>query len=106
MATVYIDEYSGLGDMNPNNAPFRRMNGEIAQTPAIANQTVSITAGSVQSNAFNSLTYLVRVHTDSVMSFAFGANPTASATTARMAANQTEYFAVIPGQKIAVITNT
>ena len=36
----------------------------------------------------------------------FGADPTATADSKRMAAGQTEYFTVAPGDKVAVITNT
>jgi hypothetical protein len=58
--------------------------------------------------AFNAKTRFVRLHTDAVCSIKFGTNPTASATTARMAANSTEYSSVPPNQayKVAAITNT
>jgi hypothetical protein len=48
----------------------------------------------VQSAAFNAKTCFVRLHTDAVCSLKFGTNPTASATTARIAAGQTEYHGV------------
>jgi len=109
MATLYIGEYTGLGDMNPNG-PTRRLSSEIAQTPPAAEQTVAISASSAASAAFGTSTYLVRLHTDAICSIAFGtaagSTPTATAANARMAANQTEYFAVVPGQKVAVITNS
>jgi hypothetical protein len=72
-------------------------------------QQVAIGAGSVAtSNPFNNLTTLIRVHTDAVCCIAMGVNPTAVNTKMRLAANQTEYFAVPPGSnwKLAVITNT
>ncbi|MBP9714802.1 MAG: hypothetical protein KBD60_14140, partial [Sterolibacterium sp.] len=77
------------------------------QEPSITEQTpVVIGGGSLQSAAFNGATRVVRLHTDAICSVAFGANPTATANTKRMAANSTEYFGVEPGHKVAVITNT
>lgn len=109
MATLYIAEYTGLGDMNPNS-PTRRLSSEIAQTPAAVEQTVAIGVSSVASSAFGTSTYLVRLHCDAICSIEFGSaagsTPTATAAKARMAANQTEYFAVVPGQIVAVITNS
>jgi len=71
-------------------------------------QTVAIAAGSAQSNAFSAATRIVRLHTDAVCSIKFGINPTATATSSRMAAGQTEYHGVLVGQsfKVAVISNT
>lgn len=102
MAVVFITEYARQGR---DAAGFQMV---VADEPAVANQTVAITAGSVQSSAFNALTRFVRVSTDAVCSIEFGTNPTATATTRRMPANTTEYFAVPQGQsyKLAVITNT
>lgn len=100
MATVYLSEYpvgTGIGTFG---------NVVAVHEPSQAEQTVAITAGSVQSAAFNPNTFFVRVHTDAICSIKFGANPTAAATTKRLSANQTEYFIVSPGHKLAVITNT
>lgn len=102
MAKVYITEYQGTLVLIGNNAG-------VAMGPQIVEQSPITTSGSnQQSAAFNAATSLVRIHTDGIMSFSFGTNPTASTSTARMAANQTEYFGVQPGSamKIAVITNT
>jgi hypothetical protein len=98
MAVLFIAEYADSGFITGPVA--------VGKEPAHTNQTVAIGAGSVQSNAFKSNTLLVRLHSDVICSIAFGDNPTASATSARMAANQTEYFQVKPGQKVAVIQNT
>lgn len=102
MATVYITEYARQGR---DASGFQMV---VADEPPVANQTVAITVGSVQSNAFNALTKFVRVSTDAICSIEFGTNPTASATTRRMPANTTEYFSVPLGAsyKLAVITNT
>jgi hypothetical protein len=105
MAVLYITEYAQL---MPAAAPGGV--GQVPMEPPIAEQTVSIAAGSAQSAAFNAKTRLVRLHTDAICSIEFGTNPTASATTARMAAGQTEYHGVPNNTgtplKVAVITNT
>ena len=106
MAFLYVDEFSALGDMNLTTAPYRRLNGEVPQIPELATQQLSIGVGSVQSAAFNASTVLVRIHADAICCIAWGTNPTAINTSFRVAANQTEYFAVPAGQayKVAVIT--
>lgn len=102
MAVVYITEYARQGR---DAAGYQMV---VADEPPVANQTVAITVGSVQSSAFNANTKFVRISTDAVCSIEFGTNPTASATTRRMPANTTEYFSVPQGSsyKVAVITNT
>ena len=100
MAVLFITEYASI------TRDGRGVMAPAAQEPALASQTVAIGGSSTQSSAFNAATNFIRVHTDAICSIAVGANPTASATTARMAADQTEYFGVIPGHKIAVITNS
>jgi len=102
MATLYVAEFVGL--------PLQRQGGvvELALVPPGVEQTVAIGAGSVASSAFAATTTYVRIHTDAICSIAFGTAPTAVATTMRMVAGQTEYFAVPVGLsfKVAVITNT
>jgi len=104
MAKVYITEYS---------TPPYGLNASaiaVAGTPGTENSASPITSSgsSQQSTAFAPSTVLVRIHTDGIISYAWGTNPTATTSSARMAANQTEYFGVPPGfsHKIAVITNT
>lgn len=99
MAVVYITEYARAG-LTPRTGILA------AEEPPVATQTVAITVGSVQSSVFNASTTFVRVATDAVCSVLFGANPTATSTSPRFAANSVEYFAVMPGQRLAVITNT
>jgi hypothetical protein len=74
--------------------------------PNLTSQTVAVAAGSTQSTAFGLDTRLIRVNTDVICSIAIGVNPTATVDSARMAANQTEYFEVIGGHKLATIANT
>lgn len=100
MATLYIEEF---GDAGPGRG------GQMIQAgaqPSIAVQAVAIGATSAQSAAFNAATRLVRIHTDAACSYRFGANPTAAATSPRLATDSTEYFSVVPGHKVAVIENT
>lgn len=102
MPSLYISEYSqegvdALGRVTP-----------VAKAPATTTQKVTISGTSAQSSALDATTTLVRVHTDATCSILFGADPTATASNMRMAADQTEYFAVPAnsGLKIAVITNS
>lgn len=99
MATLYISEFAnmaGVGSRFVNTAPM----------PPLVEQTVAIGGASTQSNAFSATTQVIRVCADSVCSIEIGLNPTATATKARLPANVTEYFAVLPGQVLAVIQNT
>lgn len=97
---VYVTEFTGQGaDRGARGVPA-------AAQPALAEQKLTPSGTSSQSAAFNVDTRLIRVHTTEIVSIAIGANPTASASTARMSAETTEYFSVQPGHLIAVITNT
>jgi hypothetical protein len=100
MAKLYIAEYSVLKQVEGSGV------AQIAQAPPLAEQTVSIGGSSTQSSAFNAGTNYIRIHTDAICSIAVGSNPTATSSTQRVAADQTEYFGVTPAHKIAVITNT
>lgn len=100
MATLFISEYA--------DAPYRGVSaavGSVALEPAAVEQTVAIAGASAQSASFGASTSLVRIHTDVACCILFGANPTATTTKKRLAADQTEYFAVVPGQKVAVIAS-
>ena len=104
MATLYIEEFSNIGEatnlVGPALSPVNA-----AKFPSITGQTVAVAGVSAQSSAFSSSTTLIRVHTDVICSVLIGANPTAVTTRNRMAANQTEYFGVRPGDSLAVIVN-
>ena len=111
MAAVYVTEYSQMatvGQANTNalmNLGNSTGQGQAAQVPPVAEQVVSITGSTTQSASFNASTKFIRINTDAICSIAFGPNPTATATSQRFAANQTEYFGIAPGDKLAVITN-
>lgn len=100
MAKLYISEYTKIGGGFATGQAVVQEPAHVIQAP------VTIGATSLQSAAFHNYTKIIRVHTDAACSIAFGDNPTATANSMRLAGNQTEYFAVLPGQKLAVITNT
>lgn len=93
---LYVTEFAAL----------EKGNFPLAIQPPLAEQKIAASGSSAASSAFNASTGLVRIHTDAICSIEFGAAPTASASTARMAAGATEYFMVTPGHKVAVINNT
>jgi len=100
MAKLYITEYAEQGrDSNGAILP-------VGMEPAIAAQGVSIGASSTASSAFNGNTRFVLLHTDAICSVAFGVSPTAVATANRMGAGESRFYGVLPGHKVAVITNT
>ena len=99
MAKIYITEHK-----NPTyllGAPL-----PVLAYPPIASQTVVNTGATTQSAAFNAETKIICIHTDSICSVEFGANPAATTASRRLAANSTEFFEVVAGQKVAVILNT
>ena len=97
MSTLYISEYT----QNSIDVPT------LVMEPSTASQAVTFTATAGQSTAFRTDTRMVRLHTDGICSYKFGTNPTAVANTdARMAANQTEYFKVMPTFRVSAVTST
>jgi hypothetical protein len=108
MAFLYISEYADLSVGRAGKV------GQVAFAPPLVEQAIVNTGGNAQSAAFNSATRYVRLGNDSsnAVAIKFGLNPTAVASgasgTARMAANQTEYFGVPMGQsfKVAVIATS
>jgi hypothetical protein len=75
------------------------------QEPSILNQQVAVAGVSAQSAAFQDATRFIRVHSDVACRVAFGSSPSAAATSQRIPANGTEYFGVVPGHKLAVISS-
>jgi hypothetical protein len=102
MAVLYITEFAYTG-LTAGKAPFPAV-----VAPSLADQTVAITASSVQSAFLNAATNIVRVTSDVTCSIKFGDNPTASAVTMRLADGAVEYIGVPVGgtMRIAVIANT
>ncbi|MEK9751587.1 MAG: hypothetical protein VW338_00025 [Rhodospirillaceae bacterium] len=100
MAVLYIAEYDRLATDSNGRAILA------GTEPPIAEQTVAIGGTSTASSAFNSQTRYVRIHTDAICHTLFGKTPTATTGKQRMAADQTEFKAVTPGDKVAVIEGT
>ena len=98
MAKAYISEYDVMPILDGRVVPT-------GMEPAVAEQVVTFTT-TTQSAAFNARTKFIRVHADAICSYEFGANPTATTSTPRMAASSTEFFGVVPGQKVAFVVNT
>lgn len=98
MAKAFISEHSGA------------VLGVWLEVPQLLQNNVAITAGSLPSNPFNGNTSIIRIHTDAVCSIRFsqspGETPTATLDDMRLPSNYTEYFAVRPGDIVAVIANT
>lgn len=101
MASVYVTEYAAT----PGDLP-------IAMLPAIATRVLTPTTSGVVSTApFDAATNFIRVHTDGIISHKMveSTGSLAAITDPRMAAGQTEYFGIRPGnttQRFSVITNT
>jgi hypothetical protein len=106
MATLYIREYAGIAMMtNVSSVGPAILAAQAPSEPGIIDQTVPISGSATSSSAFNTNTNMVRIHTDAICSIVFGATPSATTSSARLAANQTEYFRVNAGQKVSVILN-
>lgn len=102
MTKAYISEYTDMASFSPGGQFL-----QAGREPAIAVQLVDYGAGHAESAAFNAKTRFIRLHTDAICSYKFSTAGTAAATTdPRMAANQTEFFGVIAGDKVSIISNT
>jgi len=97
MATLHVTEFSRSGN-SESGAML-----QVAKVPPVADKTVTFTTSSVQSDAFSADTRFVRIHATANCHLRFAVNPTAVTTDMRMLADTTEYFAVNPGDKVAVI---
>jgi len=100
MSTLYVTEVTHLGVDASGQAIMA------PSMPPALEQTVAIAGQSAASNAFGGTTRFVQIHTDAICSIAFGTNPAATTSNQRLAANETRFYSVTPGMKVAVITNT
>lgn len=106
MANVTIVEFKGVGSVSPgvDDSSFRVPAAAPLSDGTQIEQPQMTAAG--QSQAFGTKTRMIRVHTDAIIKISVGGtNPSATANSARMAANQTEYFCVNPGDKLSWITS-
>ena len=94
---VYISEFTRLVvDDNGASLP-------LAPVPAVAEQRVAVGGASAQSAAFGANVRFVMVHAKSAAGLAFGPDPTAVNNRHVIGAGETRWYAVRPGDKIAVI---
>lgn len=100
MAKLYVQEYAKAAGDDMGKLV------QAGQEPALASQTVAIGGSSVQSVAFNTRTKFVCLSTDVICSVKFGTNPTAATSDRRLPADDTHYYGVQGGHKVAVISNT
>lgn len=94
MATLHIAEFTAM----PKDA-----NGSVLQIgkmPPLTTQVVTYTT-TTQSSAFNAETRFIRVIASAAAHLVFGSNPTATNTAPWVPASTVEFFAVVPGQKVA-----
>lgn len=105
MASLYVEEYTGVAGATSVVGPYLTA-VPAPQEPSITGQLLTIGASSTAGSPFNAATKLIRVHADAICSIAIGPSPTAVATRKRMAAGQTDFYGVRPGDTIAVIVNT
>ena len=98
MPKLYIAEFSG----QQVDAGLARI--PAGSLPAVAHQVVDFAGTSVQSQLFNTATRYVRLHADAACHVLVSSgNPTATTINMRLPADGVEYFAVQPGQRLAVI---
>lgn len=97
MAILYVTEYRGLS--NQANEPAQAVHGA-----PLAEQAITIPGTAA---TFNANTRIVRLHPDGICSVRMSSTgAVASTNSARMIAGQTEYFGVVPGDVLTVVSNT
>lgn len=97
-AKLYISEYSSLTIASAIPA-------QVGFEPDVTDQAVDYSGGVAASSAFNNATAYIRVLCDTQCSVKFGATPIATTSSKLLPALIPEYFGVVPGQKISVISN-
>ena len=91
MAYLYLEEYGAVDGLTG------------LARPALTTQRVAIGAVSAQSAAFNTATIFIIATADIPCQIAFGANPTAVATSGYLPAAFPRPYTVVGGQKVANI---
>ena len=99
MSTLYITEYrQGVGGIGSTVA-------QMLPASPVASQVVAITAGSVQSAAFNPATRAIRIAADTACNVAFGTDPDATNVDLWIPVSGVIILAINPGDKLAVIAS-
>lgn len=98
---LFITEYASLAK---DTFDFKIPAG---QEPALANTSITISASSTQSAAFNARTSFIMIHAQEATCLAWGTNPTAVTSQQRIAAGETRYVGipVNAGYKVAGIAS-
>jgi len=79
----------------------------LPRAPSLADQLIPFNGGvSVASAAFNRATRVVRLHATAVCSLQIGGTSPVAGGTCRLAASTTEFYAVAPGDALAVVATT
>lgn len=97
MPSLWVTEFKHVGKDHALRQTL------FATLPPNTEQVLTISGVSAQSAGFQGGTHLIRIHTDTACHVSVGQNPTATSSNMRLAANSTEYIAVDPNDKIAVI---
>jgi hypothetical protein len=97
-ASCYIREYKTISTINVQTA-------QIAPEPGFDQTPIPLSGTSTPSSSFQASTHVVRLFCGASASFVFGQSPTATTSSAPIAGAAPEYFAVIPGQAVAFISN-
>lgn len=100
MATLYVTECAQTGV-----AANQWVMSPAVQT-ILADYNIAIGAASTNGPTFQNGTTFVMINADSACSLAFGVSPVAVPTAHRMSPNDTRFYIVQPGWKVAVIENT
>jgi len=101
MAKLYIVEFASTA------IGARGQDVMSPQYPPITRQSAMTSSGtSQQSAAFTGQTRYIQIHTDGIVSIAIGVDPVADVNYDRVAGNETRFVGVLPGHKLALITNT
>ncbi len=102
MARLFITEF-GKMPILANSAP------QCPFAPGVAEQLVTFSGSSTASLTFSETTSFVMVNTDTTCSLAWSVtsdDPTAVTSSQRVSANETRFYGVRAGGKLAVIQNT
>lgn len=103
MSKLYVTE---MEDLHAGAGYPMQVCVDLGSGATVDQTPVDFSGGVAPSAAFGAQTKFVRLHTDAICSIAFGKTPVATVGNRRMAAGQTEVWAVQPGTKVSAIANT
>lgn len=74
--------------------------------PGVDQAALTLSGSSQQSAAFAEASRFIGITADGIFSYKIGDSPTVTTDMMRVTAGQILYLGIVPGQKIAVISNT